>query len=253
MAAKQNFAASLARQPLIIALLLVVVAIVIIVVNQKPGSASRESAVQNMEPAPQTGDGASAEAFQLKPPSTNDAGQNTPRIVQNMNAEQQSAGAGSVTAPGLESLVKGLEEKVAAEPGNTNNRMLLAQTYNELGMQDKALVEMRTLQKEQPDNGRVNLILSSILSRSNDQEKIKESLGLLDKLSGDKTIQQYLVNLYKGDALIRMQDHDGALKHWKLALQDMPAADNRRAVLEKRIADLSSRESGSSDKQDGKS
>jgi predicted negative regulator of RcsB-dependent stress response len=106
-------------------------------------------------------------------------------------------------------------------------------------MQDKALAGMRELQKEKPEDARVSLILSSMLSRSNDESKLKESLTILDKLSGDKTIQQYLVNMYKGDALIRTQDHDGALKHWKLALEDMPSADNRRAILEKRIADLS--------------
>ena len=109
-------------------------------------------------------------------------------------------------------------------------------------MQDKALAEMRTLQKDNPDNGRVSLILGSILSQSNDQESLKESLPLLEKASGDKTIQQYLVNMYKGDALIRLQDHDGALKHWKMALEEMPQADNRRAKLEQRINELSKKD-----------
>ena len=254
MAAEQNFAASLLKQPFIIALLLVAVAIVIIWANQKPATdAGITGTSQNMDSADQPGDVASGEAIQLKPPTTAGAGQDTPRIVQKMNAPQSTAGAGSVAAPGLDSLLKGLEEKVAADPTNVNNRMLLAQTYNELGMQDKAMTEMRALQKDNPDNGRINLILSSMLSRSNDQEKIKESLTLLEKLSGDKTVQQYLVNMYKGDALIRSQDHDGALKYWKLALEDMPSADNRRALLEKRIADLSARENNAAKKQGGNS
>ena len=149
MAAEQNFAASLLKQPFIIALLLVAVAIVIIWANQKPATdAGITGTSQNMDSADQPGDVASGEAIQLKPPTTAGAGQDTPRIVQKMNAPQSTAGAGSVAAPGLDSLLKGLEEKVAADPTNVNNRMLLAQTYNELGMQDKAMTEMRALQKD---------------------------------------------------------------------------------------------------------
>jgi cytochrome c-type biogenesis protein CcmH/NrfG len=134
-----------------------------------------------------------------------------------------------------------------------DNRLLLAQTYNELGMQDKSLAEMRKLQKENPENHRINLILGSILSGSAEVEKLKESLILLDKASGDKTIQQYLVHMYKGDALIRMQDHEGALEQWKLALKDMPPADNRRTRLEQRVSELSARENKKEESQASKS
>jgi len=226
MTAENKDAASFMKQPFVLAIVLIVVAIVIIWVAQKPTTSSEEAAA-----SADTSGG--SEGIKLKPPTTASAGQNTPKIVQSMAPRE-----GQVTAPGLESLVKGLEEKVKKDP-SVNNRLLLAQTYNELGMQDKALVSIRELQKEDPDNARINLVLSSMLSRSNDKEKLQESLTILEKLSGDKTIQQYLVNMYKGDALIRTQDHDGALKYWKLALEEMPAADNRRAILEKRIADLS--------------
>lgn len=223
------------KQPFTIAIILIAIAILIIWANQKPSSDSNDVAAQSEQAS---GDAANteSEAIQLKPPITANAGQDTPRIVANMNQQQSP---GSVSAPGLEGLVKGLEDKVAADPTNVNNRLLLAQTYNELGMQDKSLAELRSLQKDNPDNGRVNLVLGSILSKSNDQEKVKESLPLLEKASGDKTIQQYLVNMYKGDALIRMKDHAGALKHWQLALDEMPPADNRRAKLEQRINELS--------------
>ena len=230
MADEQKDATSLLKQPFIIAIALIVVAIVIIWATQKPTATDDQSSAADSAEM-------SADGIKLKPPTTLGAGQNTPKIVQSMTDPQQQK-EGRVTAPGLESLVAGMEQKVAADP-TVSNRLLLAQTYNELGMQDKALAGMRELQKEKPDDGRVSLVLSSMLSRSNDEKKLKESLTILDKLSGDKTIQQYLVNMYKGDALIRTQDHDGALKHWKLALEDMPPADNRRAILEKRIADLS--------------
>ena len=106
--------------------------------------------------------------------------------------------------------------------------------------------------QDNPDNGRVNLVLGSILSKSNNPEDVKESLSLLDKAAADKTIQQYLVNMYKGDALIRMQDHAGALKYWQLALKDMPAADNRRATLEQRIKNLSANDKKAEDTQASK-
>lgn len=236
MTAENKDSMSFVKQPFFIAIVLVVVAVAILMVAQKPS----QNDEKNMAGDESTQQAAPPGDIKLKPPTTASAGQNTPKIVQSMSGGQQQQG--QVTAPGLESLVAGLEKKVEADP-SLSNRLLLAQTYNEIGMQDKALVGMRELQKENPDNGRVNLILSSMLSRSNDEAKIKESLTLLDKLSGDKTVQQYLVNLYKGDALIRVQDHDGALKHWKLALEKMPQADNRRAILEKRIADLSTKDS----------
>ena len=235
MTAENQNKASIVKQPLVIGIILVVVAVVLVAVTQKPKPEGDGTTAGTQESADQVAN----PNIKLKPPTTASAGQNTPKLVQSMASGEQKAG--QVTAPGLESLVKGLEDKVAKDP-SLGNRLLLAQTYNELGMQDKALTGIRELQKENPDNSRVNLVLSSMLSRSNDSEKLKESLTILDKLSGDDTVQQYLVNLYKGDALIRSQDHDGALKHWKLALESMPAADNRRAILEKRIADLSIKE-----------
>ena len=233
MTAQDKDTMSFVKQPFFIAIVLVIVAVAILVVAQEPSKNNEQAMASN-----ESNEAATPGDITLKPPTTAGAGQNTPKIVQSMAGAQQQQG--QVSAPGLESLVAGLEKKVAADP-SLSNRLLLAQTYNELGMRDKALAGMRELQKENSDNGRVNLILSSMLSRSNDEAELKESLTLLDKLSGDKTVQQYLVELYRGDALIRVQDHDGALKHWKLALEKMPEADNRRAILEKRIADLSTK------------
>ena len=221
------------KQPFVLGLIIVGVAVAILIGTQVPDSSSTSSGTGTAGP----GEGAEAgDSLALKSPKLGNAS-DTPNIVQNMNRKE-----GSVGAPGLDMLVKGLEDKVASDPGNVGNRILLAQTYNELGMQDKALTEMRNLQKEQPDNGRVNLVLGSILSSSNDQDMVKESLGILDKASGGEGIQQYLVDMYKGDALIRMQDHDGALKHWKAALENMPASDNRRVTLEQRISNLSAKD-----------
>ncbi|MGD8570036.1 MAG: hypothetical protein PVJ39_18255 [Gammaproteobacteria bacterium] len=243
MAAQQNSVASILKQPYVVALIIIAIAIGIIWISQKPESAvsgmattaAKNSARQAAGPD-QAATNSGSGAMPMKPQAP---GGDTPQIVAKMNQQKKS---GSVSAPGLDRLVKGLEDKVAADPGNIDNRLLLAQTYNELGMQDKALTELRALKKQNPDHGRINLILGSLLSRSSDPEKVKESLPLLDKASSDKTVQQYLVELYKGEALIRMQDHEGALKHWKKALENMPPTDNRRAKLERRIAELSAKE-----------
>jgi cytochrome c-type biogenesis protein CcmH/NrfG len=248
MSTNENSKTSLIKQPAVIALGLVVVAVAVILVNEKSDSLDTDTAAMNTTQSTESATSPEGldSGMQIKPQAP---GGDTPRIVANMNQER----AGSVSAPGLENLVKGLEDKVASDPTNVNNRLLLAQTYNELGMQDKALTEMRSLQKDNPDNGRINLILGSILSNSSDQEKVKESLTLLDKASGDKTIQQYLVHMYRGDALIRMQDHEGALEQWKLALKDMPPADNRRARLEQRVSELSAMENKKQEAQAGNS
>lgn len=254
MAAQQNSLASILKQPYVIALIIIAIAIGIIGISQKPestpstmaSSAAKNSATptsNSSQTASNDGSGEGSGTMPLKPQAP--GGGDTPQIVSKMNQQRKS---GSVSAPGLDRLVKGLEEKVAADPSNVNNRLLLAQTYNELGMQDKALTEMRALKKQNPDHGRVNLILGSMLSRSDDPEQVKESLPLLDKAAGDKTIQQYLVELYKGEAMIRMQDHEGALKHWKKALENMPPTDNRRAKLERRIAELSAKEGKATEK-----
>ena len=239
MTDKRDKIVSKIKQPFVIAGLLIVVAIGIVLVNQT--SHSSLSTIAQAD-APQADTPSKTNPFHLKP--TDSAGQNMPRIMQNMNNSSQASQEGAVNAPGLDSLVKGLEDKVAADPRNVNNKILLAQTYNELGMQDKALTIMQAMRKEQPNDGRTNLILVSILSRSNDQNNLKESLSILDKLSQDKTVTQYLVNLYKGDSLMRMKDQAGALKYWKLALKDMPASDNRRAIVEQRIANLSQDNAG---------
>jgi len=225
------------KQPFAIAGMLIVAALLVVLVSQASRTVTTTSVSEPELPANHPS------------VSTSDAGSNTPmgqevpQIMRNL-ASAPTGAEGSVNAPGLDRLVKGLEDKVAADPSNVNNRILLAQTYNELGMQEKALTVIRALNKDQPDNAHLNLIMCSILTRSNDQEKLQESLKILDKLSKDKTVQQYLVNLYRGDALIGIKDHPGALKYWKLALKDMPPADNRRVMLEQRIANLSATSSG---------
>jgi tetratricopeptide (TPR) repeat protein len=172
-----------------------------------------------------------------------------PKIVQNLNgggsmSPPSKAAPGRLTAPDLGSLLGRLEEKVKAQPDNVNNRLLLAQTYNELGMTEKAIKVARSAKKQFPDHFRTKLVLASVLSKQQDEGMLREAIQLLTGLKKNQEVKQYLVDMYLGDASIRLGDHAAAVENWKMALKGMPIGDNRRARIEKAIADVSSGETG---------
>ena len=174
-----------------------------------------------------------------------------PKIVRQFGAPSMGAGGAAkpagapsrLQAPDLGSLLGRLEDKVKAEPSNMGYRLLLAQTYNELGLGDKALAEVRAAHEQAPDNERAKLVLASILSSRDNKEGLNEAKGLLEELKSSSVVKQYLVAMYLGDTYIRMGDHEQALSSWKQALDGMPVTDNRRPGIEKRIADLSKKSS----------
>ena len=165
-----------------------------------------------------------------------------PRLVQQLGAPsaavKPAAAPGRLQAPDLGSLLGRMEDKVKTDPGNIGNRLLLAQTYNELGLGDKAVSEVRAALVQAPDNARAQLVLASILSARQDEVGLNEAKTLLNGLKPNLKVKQYLVSMYLGDTFIRLGDHDAALENWKQALKAMPATDNRRPQIEKRIADL---------------
>lgn len=238
MSNQKSFIANLFGQPVSFSILVLSAVIVVVWLDQRePQTAEQASA-----PALPANTGMMAadsmapgmpEPLSLKGPGINN--RETPGILDTMG---QAKSPGKLQAPDLGGLLAGLEAKVASEPGNISKRLLLAQTYSELGMADKALAELRDMRKADPSHSRVNLVLASILSHSDDDASVKESLGILDTLANDKTVKQYLVKMYRGDALIRSSDHKGALMQWSAALETMPEADNRRSDLEQRIKDL---------------
>jgi cytochrome c-type biogenesis protein CcmH/NrfG len=174
-----------------------------------------------------------------------------PKIVRQLGAaptaETPAKMPGRLQAPDLSSLLGRLEDKVKSDPANIGNRLLLAQTYNELGLGDKALNEVRAALVQAPDHARAQLVLASILSSRQNEADLNEAKALLDSLKLNVKIKQYLVAMYLGDASIRLGEHDEALKNWQQALETMPPTDNRRAQIEKRIADMSAASSKSSD------
>jgi predicted negative regulator of RcsB-dependent stress response len=221
------------RQPVSFAILVLSVVILIVWFDYKstlkqmqPNAVSQP--VQSMPSAPTAiEDSSPSQPLQLSPPGSQ------PGIM-----SQFGSGANSSGAPAIDTLVGGLEAKVKADPGNLNNRLLLAQTYKELGRQEDATQELRNILKQDPSNARADLILASILSQSDDQKELQESLQLLAKIPSDAPIQPYMIDLYRGDALSRQNNTKDALKNWKQALATMPKSDARYANLEKKVMDL---------------
>jgi len=231
MADKQSVWNAILRQPLSIAIFLLAVVIAVIYIdyrsmhNSNTGSGSASTAT--------TGGG---NTFMPKPPSMAGAGRDVPQIVENMGGGSPNA------APDLGGLVKGLEDKVAADPQNVSKRILLAQTYRELGQADKSLQTLKKLSEDFPDHVRVKLVTASVLSQQQDEKDLKKALTLLGELEKvkDDNVKPYLVNMYEGDAYIRLKDHKGALQKWKQALAAMPPEDSRYKMLQDRIDSISS-------------
>ncbi len=84
-------------------------------------------------------------------------------------------------ASSLSSLVAGLEKKVAANPENIDQQLLLAQTYNELDERGKSLNLLRTLNKKAPKNSRVKITLATVLMKSTNKAELKEALQMFDE------------------------------------------------------------------------
>jgi len=173
-----------------------------------------------------------------------------PKIVQQLGGPaaapaKKNSQPGQLTAPDLGSLLGRMEDKVKAEPDNINSRLLLAQTYSELGLEDKAIQEARTALELQPDHARAKLVLSSVLSKRKAENELNEAIKLLKSLQSSPDVKRYLVDMYLGDAWIHLGNHESAVASWKMALEGMPVSDNRRAMIEKNISEISRGNPGS--------
>jgi len=84
-------------------------------------------------------------------------------------------------ATSLSSLVTGLEKKVAANPENIDQQLLLAQTYNELDNRAKSLKLLRALNKKTSSNPQVKITLATILMTGTDKQELNEAEQLFDE------------------------------------------------------------------------
>ena len=233
------------RQPASIILIIALAILVVMFIDQSrkqpgPGGPSPVTPMKAPATAPMKKDIPTPAA----PPLGGPMGGEMPKIVQRLGGPTTSPAPkngqpGQLTAPDLGSLLGRMEDKVKSEPENINNRLLLAQTYNELGLEDKAIAEARTAIKQQPDHARAKLVLCSVLSKRKGENELNEAVTLLKSLQSNPDVKKYLVDMYLGDTLIRLGDHQAAMASWKMALEGMPVSDNRRSMIEKRVADIS--------------
>jgi len=239
MSEKESVWNAILRQPLSIAIVLLAVVIVVIYLDYR--NLQTGNGAVNTATTATTGTTETTAPFMPKAPSLDNAGRNVPKIVENMGGGSPNA------APDLGGLLQGLEDKVAANPNDIGKRILLAQTYRELGKADKSLETLKKLREDFPEHVRVKLVTASVLSQQDDEKDLKQALSLLGelaKLHDDAEVKPYLVNMYEGDAYIRLKDHKGALKKWKQALATMPPSDTRYKLLQNRIDSISSGKKG---------
>lgn len=99
----------------------------------------------------------------------------------------------------LGGLVAGLEKKVAANPENIDQKLLLAQTYSELNSRDKSLTLLRALNKQAPKNAQVKITFATILMKSEDKQELKEASQLFDEAIKLKPDTTSMARMYQGE------------------------------------------------------
>jgi len=151
-------------------------------------------------------------------------------------------GMTQAASPGVASLgdlLPRLEAKVAADPRDNGQRMLLAQTYVELGQHTKAVEQLRLLHKQAPHDNPTTILLATSLMQQGTPAELRESSKLLDEAVREKPAVMPMARLYQGDIQMKLGDAPGAVKIWKDYLGKMSAADPRRAMFEEKIAQAS--------------
>ncbi len=143
------------------------------------------------------------------------------------------------SAGNLADLFPGLEAKVAANPDNIDQRVLLGQTYAELGQRDKAIKELHTAYRAAPQDARIAIVLATALMNDGTPAELRESFKLLGEAVGRKPEVAPMARLYQGDILTKLGDEQGALRIWKDYLRKMPAGDPQRTLFEDKIAQAS--------------
>lgn len=152
------------------------------------------------------------------------------------SADNPHAQSGQATLPTLESLLPSLEKKVAANPKDIDQRLLLAQTYNEVGQRDKGLKTLRAIHRDAPANSSATILLATTLMNGNNPAELRESFTLLDEAARARPAVEVMARLYQGEIRVRLGDPAGAKKIWSDQLAKMPAGDPRRAMYESKLA-----------------
>jgi len=145
-------------------------------------------------------------------------------------------GTSGSQAGSLGGLVAGLEKKVAANPENIDQQLLLARTYLELGERGKGLKLLRKLHQGNAKNMDVNMTLATLLMAGTDKQELQEAYQLLEDATQQKPEVAPMARLYQGEIQLKLGDTAKALKIWKSYLAKLPPGNEQRALFEERIA-----------------
>ena len=104
----------------------------------------------------------------------------------------------------LGGLVAGLEKKVAANPDNIDQKILLAQTYSELDNRSKSINLLRALNKQAPKNAQVKITFATILMKSEDKQELKEASQLFDEAIKLKPEAASMAKMYQGEIKVKL-------------------------------------------------
>ncbi len=194
-----------------------------------------ESKTPSVPASPEGGSGPIAPQVAGDSDSTSPATPMPPIVPLASPGNGKGQGADQV-APGLGDLVGRIETKVKADPSNVSNRILLAQTYGEIGRLDEGIAEVRKLYNEKLDTGRVDMVLASLLIKSGTPSALSEAETLLGKALKRDGAQAGFVQLYKGRLLMAQGKADAAVKTWNNAMEKLSASDPARTQIESELA-----------------
>lgn len=105
----------------------------------------------------------------------------------------------------LGELVDGLEKKVAANPDNLDQQLLLAQTYKELGNREKGLSLLQSLNKRISNNSQVKFTLATMLMNGEDKNDLKQASQLFDEAIKLEPELASKAKLFQGEINVRLK------------------------------------------------
>jgi len=153
--------------------------------------------------------------------------------------EKDDVNSSVTAAPMLSNLLAGLEKKVADDPTNIGSKMLLAQTYAEVGEVSRGLVILREMLTKEPDNQKMRMVYATVLGKSDNPAELNEALKLLNTLDqSEDPAQKGSVLLQKGRVYLRMGEPESAKKEWTQALVHLPEGNGYRKQVELELSRL---------------
>ena len=120
--------------------------------------------------------------------------------------EPEHIGGQEPMVTSLGNLVTGLEKKVAINPENIEQRLLLAQTYNELGGREKSLKLLRALSNQFPKNPQIKTTLATVLMKSSDKQELKEASKAFDDAIKFDPEAASMARMYQGEIRVKLDN-----------------------------------------------